>query len=193
MIDVVFPKDNEDEFIAIAQNLGYDSIVFVYDTHHFPEEKPDRGFKVFYGLLCKTDEVKKARKRCDITLVHSHDRNVIEKVKPDAVYGFEEVAHKDFMHQRGSGINHVIAKIASEKKVKIAIPFQMITRSKRERAMLLGRVMQNIKLYRKYKVKTIIASFAEKPYQMRAPKDYIDFFGTLGMHPQEVKKSMNLF
>ena len=38
MIDIVFPKGNEKEFIEIAEKLGYTELIFVYE-HKFPDVK----------------------------------------------------------------------------------------------------------------------------------------------------------
>ena len=45
---------------------------------------------------------------------------------------------------------------------------------------------------KKYKVKTLIASFASDPYGMRAPNDLASFFVSLGMHPKEAKDSLEV-
>ena len=42
-----------------------------------------------------------------------------------------------------------------------------------------------INLRRKYKVKTVIASFAQNPYGMRSPYDVISLFANLGMRQKE--------
>jgi len=52
--------------------------------------------------------------------------------------------------------------------------------------------MQNIKLYRKYKVIVCAASFAQSPYQMRAAKDIIAVLNVLGMEPGDSKKAVEI-
>ena len=50
----------------------------------------------------------------------------------------------------------------------------------------------NIKLCRKYSVRTAIASFAKSPLDMRAPVDIISLFTCLGMEPGMARKSLQL-
>ena len=45
--------------------------------------------------------------------------------------------------------------------------------------------MKNIMLCRKYKVKTVTASFAENPFGMRSPYDVMSLFKNLGMGHKE--------
>ena len=54
--------------------------------------------------------------------------------------------------------------------------------------ILIGRMIQNIKLCKKFKVKTAIASFASSPYGMRSPHDISSFFRILGMEKPEFIK-----
>ncbi len=56
----------------------------------------------------------------------------------------------------------------------------------------MGRMIQNIALCQKYKVKTVISSFSEKPFEMRAPHDVMSMFAMLGMNGKNVKEALNL-
>jgi RNase P/RNase MRP subunit p30 len=51
-------------------------------------------------------------------------------------------------------------------------------------------MIQNIKLCQKYKVKTVIASFSEKPFDLRSPHDVKSLFAILGMNSNLIKKSL---
>src|SRR3989344_3838600 len=62
---------------------------------------------------------------------------------------------KDFMHQRNSGLNHVLCALAKEHNVAIGFSFSSILRAQ-HREKLLGRIMQNILLCRKYKIPMVI-------------------------------------
>jgi len=79
-----------------------------------------------------------------------------------------------------------MCRFARENNVAIAFPFCSLLNAKM-RARLVGRIKQNIMLCRKFKVTTVIASFAKNPYEMRSPKNLMSLFVTLGMHPKEAK------
>lgn len=188
MIDVVFPRNNEKEFIELAKTLGFDEIVFVYpskaDFYHGTS-----NIKIHNALLCGE---KKVQKDFFCFVRNPEDaRFVFEKSHPFCVFDLE-LQLKDFMHHRGSGFNHVMARFAAEKGVHLGFSFRsVLDASSVQRAQIIGRLKQNIRLARKYKVKTIVASFAQSPYEMRSPHDLANFFTVLGMHPKEAKDSLN--
>ena len=93
---------------------------------------------------------------------------------------------KDFMHQRNSGLNHVLCALAKENTVAIGFSFSAILRSP-QREKLLGRMMQNILLCRKYKIPMVIGSFAKNHWEIRNEKDLQAFFMVLGMTGKEVQ------
>jgi len=110
----------------------------------------------------------------------------------DVVYGLENSKERDKINQRNSGLNQVLCNIAKEKNKVICFDFSMLLNSKgSRRSVLIGRFMQNIRLCRKYKVKTAIASFADSPLKMRNPIDIIALFTKLGMGEGDVRKSLN--
>ncbi|MBN2112443.1 hypothetical protein JW707_05085 [Candidatus Woesearchaeota archaeon] len=191
-VDIVFPDGNEKEFLETAEKLGYSRLVFVYEKQ-IPEA-PKSKIKIITGLVAEEKTIQRAKNLAGLVLVKSsrNDRWVLEKSKADILFGLEEGQRKDFMHHRASGLNQILCKIAKQKDKMIAFSFSAILNSKGERrAQLLGKMMQNIKFCRKYKVRTILASFAKTPYGMRAPNDLVSFGVSLGMHPKEAKDSMS--
>ena len=95
------------------------------------------------------------------------------------------------MKNRNSGLDQVLCAIAAAKKKMIGIDIAaLITTHGRKRAVLLGRVMQNIALCRKYKVSMALCSFARTPWQMRSSQDIAAVGETLGMHPSEAQAAL---
>jgi len=172
MIDIVTGGDTG--FVDMAKRLGFDTLCMK------SEKVPKHVYK--WGV-----------KKSDITIIKNTDktRYIIEKQKPDIIYELENSPGADYIHQRNSGFNHVLARIAKEKGVAIGFSLALILDRKRN-IRVLGRIRQNIALCRKYKLPMVIASFANVPFGMRAPKDIISLFSTLGMHPAEAKKALSL-
>lgn len=191
MLDIVFPNDNENEFLEAAKSLGYSQLVFVYTD----AKKVKKLSNSFSTLLVDENKVKQYKGKADFIVVKAHEdinRHSIEKMKPDIMFSFEDSEKSDTMHQRYSGLNHVLCSFAFQNKVRVAFSFNLVLNSfGNHRATILGRISQNISLCRKYKVKTLIASFAKNPSEMRSAKDLQSFFITLGMHPKEAKEAMN--
>ncbi len=76
----------------------------------------------------------------------------------------------DKLKQRDSGLNHILCKIAKEKNITIAIDFSEILGTQgRERAEVLARLIQNLKLIKKYKNSfKIINKSGRDNYDLRA-------------------------
>jgi RNase P/RNase MRP subunit p30 len=199
MIDIVFPEKNEAKFVSMAEKLGYSSLCFVYDYKKnlkrikeiISLEQKKTKVKLYFGLLADKKSILKAKRISDFVLVRSvgDDQDIFEKLKPDMVYDLELAASKDAMHFRASGLNQVLCKFAAKNKIIVGFSFSSILNAK-NRVMILGRITQNIRFCRKYKVDTCFASFARTSYEMRAWHDLAGFLIILGMHAGKAKSSL---
>lgn len=121
------------------------------------------------------------------------NKEILQNKKVDILLNPEKNPEKDFIHQRNSGLNQSLCKLAKKNNIAIGISFNEILRNKSiRRAILLGRIKQNIKLCRKYKVRMVFASFAEDVYEQRAAKDLINFITCLGMTASEAESSLSV-
>ena len=202
-IDLVLPKNNEKEFIEIAGKLRIDGLCFVYSfktredflkkNEKIKKLQEKTKLRLFTGLIADPKNISNAKKLTKVVIYKStgNDRHAIEKSKANVVFGLETIATRDSMHHRNSGLNQVLCKLANKNNVIIGFSFSIILNTEGvARSQILGRLMQNIRLCRKYKIKTIIASFAEKPYDLRSCYDLKSVFICLGMHPKEAKDSL---
>jgi RNase P/RNase MRP subunit p30 len=82
------------------------------------------------------------------------NRKILEKLEIN-IFLINQENRRDFQKQRNSGFNHVIAKIAKKKNTTIGINLDEIVESKnpKEKAEILARIHQNIKLCNKNKLK----------------------------------------
>jgi len=109
------------------------------------------------------------------------NRNALECKSIDILLSPEKFSRKDGMHSRNSGLNHVLCNIASENNISIAINFSdILSLEKEERARRIGKIMQNIKLCRKFKTKIFIASFARNPRELRNAYDLKSLMAVFG-------------
>ena len=118
------------------------------------------------------------------------NRNAVENNKVDILVNAEKSENKDLLHYRNSGLNQVLCKLANQNNVAIGFSFSEILRSK-ERSVLIGRIMQNIKLCGKYNVRMVFATFAKNKYEMRDARDLIGFCRVLKMTGKEAKEALN--
>jgi RNase P/RNase MRP subunit p30 len=90
------------------------------------------------------------------------NRKILEKEKIEILL-FNQKGKKDFQKQRNSGFNQVFAKIAKKNNVIIGINFEEIVKAEgKEKAMILARIMQNIRICNKNKLKMKFISVDNK-------------------------------
>ncbi len=180
MFDIVFPKGNERDFIEMAVCLGYSGLIFVYNekSDFFTEKSP---IKIVNALLVPPNKIEKAHSAGALAFCDGDARTAIER-GADVVFGMEVSDDRDKTHYRRSGLNQVLCRIASENKVAIGFSFaKILSASNVERVKLMGRMMQNILLCKKFKTSVRIGSFANDPFGMRSPADLSAFFQQLGL------------
>ncbi len=119
------------------------------------------------------------------------NRKIVEDKNTDIFLSPEKTRAKDFMHYRDSGLNQVLCGLAKKNNIAIGFNFNDVLHSQ-NRPLLMGKMMQNIRLCRKYKVKMIIISGAQNPHELRFPQELTSFGICLGMTPGEAKKALNL-
>ncbi|MEA3430468.1 MAG: RNase P subunit p30 family protein [Nanoarchaeota archaeon] len=195
MIDIVFPKENEKEFIKVAIKLDYSNLCFIYNLKDFKKIKKieNKNIKIHYGIISKPNKIQEARKLTDLVIVKNSEKNrsTFEQGKPDMIFSLEDGTHPDFIYFRNSGLNQVYCKLAKKNYTIIALNFNLLL-SSRNKIKIIGRMMQNIKLCKKYKVPIAIASLTDNPMNMRNPKDLTSLSTVLGMDTQQSKTCTNL-
>jgi RNase P/RNase MRP subunit p30 len=205
--DYVFPNKNETKIIKNAELLGYKQLFLIYDFNSYKSDFKELKDKVaklnkttelilLLGLKVDSKNIFKAKNLTKFIFVDARDetpqavRALLEKKPPYCIYNLEYQKH-DFIHHKNSGLNQVLSNFLKENKIFLGMSFSFTLHSK-YRAEILARMRQNIELARKFKFKTIVASFAETADDLRSPDDLKSLFFTLGMHPKEAEDSMNL-
>ncbi len=190
MIDIIDARYSKD-FGEIARKLGICGLYSLKDSRLHMLHEIDDGpvpCRDDAGDVTETEpDIKDAaapnsRKKLRIIKTTDDVRMVVERKRPDVCYGMELGKKRDFMHQRNSGINHTICEIARKKRIWFAIPLDEIISGNK---VVLGRVMQNIRLYRKYRNGVVAATFAKDPFMMRNPRDVKSLLISIGMTSKE--------
>ena len=183
--DVVFPNNNELEFLNLSKKLDISKIIFCCP---FGKKSNPESFE----FSSNSGEIKKAPLASPM-LSLSAGRDIFEMQKPLFIFGLEEMSRNDSMHSRQSGFNHILAELAHKNNHTICLSHCSLLNSGAENfSIVLGRMMQNVRLCRKYKVRMKLASFAKSPYQMRAAKEMGSFGHFLGMQQDEIKRALLL-
>ncbi|MDO8661132.1 MAG: RNase P subunit p30 family protein, partial [Candidatus Woesearchaeota archaeon] len=183
--DIVFLESNNHtntQLVAeMAKHLGYGSIMILNDDSDKANKATNN--KTATNTPAQTQGITSTsiqiisnqmflkKKWAEPIAVQSseQDRAVLER-GPSIMWGFEVAQRKDFTHQRGSGLNHILCEIAHQKNVSILFLLKDIFTAKNP-GTIMGRMAQNIRLCQKFKVPMLIGSGASTPYELRAPRD----------------------
>lgn len=99
----------------------------------------------------------------------------------------ESLQIKDYMKQRASGLNEVLAKLAKSRNIQIAIEIdKIITKGSKEKARALARLIQNIMLCKKAGTKL---SFISENKELDK-KDLQALFLSLGATTRQAQEAL---
>jgi len=154
------------------------------------------GFKKFYEVkIHKVERSEDFKNLKDEIKVVEPNENTIRRCFEthgiDIILGIEKIEEKDSLHQRNSGLNQVLCNLAKKNNISIGISFNDILYSA-NRGELLGRIMQNMVLCKKYKVNVVFASFAKEKYDLRLRNDLEAFAKVIGIDKFENAKVFKL-
>ncbi len=109
-------------------------------------------------MIIDTDNVDKARKLVKgasrpIIVRAKNDnfnRKILEYGKFDIILSIESGERKDSIRQPNSGLNHILAKIASKNNISVGIDIRELKNlNSKEKAIRLARIRNNIEICRK--------------------------------------------
>ena len=173
--DIVFPDNNENEFLLYSKLLGYDSLIFVYPyEYYFSNEARIKeilssnlikdyknGLKL--GILCSVDKCEKLKQKNFLTFVDVSKvkdyRNVLESTNVDCVFGFGK-GIKKYVHVRNSGLNQIYCKFLVKNNILLAQNLNFFDFE------IAEKFIQNIFFSEKYLFRLSFFSFAKNFYQM---------------------------
>jgi len=171
MKDFFIPNGNEEQLAARARDLGIDDFIFLYRPEDY-KKNPHNNVGIIIDNPTLSN-VRRAKGISNTVVILANDslRGIIESVPGIYVYGLEMGERKDMLHYRNSGLNHILLSIAKSKNIRFIFNFsQYLTLSNAKKAIVLGRLKQNLVLFRKFKVPFFIASFANSTLNVK--KDY---------------------
>ncbi len=177
MKDYVIPSGNEREFILKAELFGFKELVLFYSLNKFDSAdlaklQDTTKLKLTKAILAEKKDIFPAKKKGLVAVKADVENRAILEIGPDIVFGFEEASKRDYLHHHGSGFNQVLAKIAKDRGVSAGFSLSSLLRADRVlRCQIIGRMHQNKMLFNKYKVEYLVASFAEKPEEMRPAEE----------------------
>jgi len=199
--------------IKLAEHMGWDGLCCTVDfqstevLREFSEKISDMRKKtkiaLFSGAEITAKSAQELRKNSrkalsfvDIILIKGGsdeiNRSATECWEVDILCHPEKLAKKDFMKQKNSGIDHVMAKLMAERLIGIEFNFSEILNSYGMlRSQILGRMRQNVILARKYNALMVLTSGAQDKWGSRAPRELLAIGRILGMNQGEAKLAVS--
>jgi RNase P/RNase MRP subunit p30 len=165
-MELVFPKENEEELVTEAHKLGFTEVILCYKTlprNHTPLPKTKTAI-----LLEDRRKIASLRKQADL-LLGPAKREFFEDKRIDAILGPGLEPRKDHTHFRRS-LTQVEAELARKTKKTVFFNFTDLLASKRPEE-LLGRWAQDVRVLKKYKANVALVSGAKNILGMRSRKD----------------------
>src|SRR3989344_8173655 len=168
-MDIILLKKTE-ELEMFLKQLGFEQVYFLEDITLIRGDSQKE-------ILTKLKEARKNKKLLVYQAGFKEEalRFVLEKTEVKIVYGMENIHETDSFHYPRGGLDQILCRIAAEKGKIIAFSFNEILNSSK-RSRLLTRIRFNLKLCRKYKVKTAFCSFAKEKEELRSNKDLEAFY-----------------
>ena len=193
----IFIGKRSNEILARAKALGFGNVIFVKEVSSLDNIRKDDNFDAIM-IVAKSLEL--LRRMVDKASNHSSkiivlgttdtiNRAALEHKKVFALASPEHGREYDYMNYRNSGLNQVLCKIAHDNGKRIIFTFNDILKTKGEqRAIVIGRIMQNIALCTKYKTEMRMFSLTSSQENMRQASDLRSLCIVLGMMPKEANK-----
>jgi RNase P/RNase MRP subunit p30 len=164
--------------IAQAEVFGFTELVVLCTPVHAEwlagyrdELRKTTPLRLFFGLLVeKQRDIPKKNDFDEIVLLGTSEIAVFPGVT--RVLNKEYGEDKDAIHQRRSGLNHVLAQAYKKKNIGVLCEITTLKQLKPQRqAQIFGRIKQNLFQARKHNISYELCTFAQTPFELRHAKD----------------------
>lgn len=183
MFEVLITNQNK-ELEEQAKKAGFESVFFIDNERIVLIETGNKEDlrKRIASANAKNKKIVVMGSNDEVNRIAAEDKRVSVILHP-------EISRKeDFIHYRNSGLNHVLCRSMKNNGVAMGISYDSIkSLNGQKKAEAIGRIMQNIRLCRKYKTPIVLASFGKSP---SSPYTLKSFGASLGMSTSQLKDSL---
>lgn len=197
-MDAVFPRGNEQAFAEMAAKLGIRSLLFLYrqgDRMPAFQHALHPHVRIWQGLYAEGARCASLRRDplgLAVALAPAKSEAVIEQGSADAVFSLERASRPDGMHYRFSGLNHVRCAEARDRRVLIGLSLSdLLAAQGRRRAVLLGRMAQNIRICAKLCTPMAVASLASSPWGLWPEQEVRSLLIALGADGRQAEDALH--
>lgn len=164
MNNILLTKYNP-ETELVSKSLGFEKTLFL-----------EKDFILLTGTNKKEllRSIDQARSKKLLTIYKADDeemlRFIIEKTNINIIFGMEEIFAKDSLHFVRGGLDQILCTLAKQKNKTIGFSYAQLLHCG-DKPKLLRRMMFNLSMCEKYKVKTLVSNFSADVFEMRSAKD----------------------
>jgi RNase P/RNase MRP subunit p30 len=193
-MDLVFYDEDFFELLDVAKTLEVKEMLVVdFPANKFEEIKKIQkrlAVKLIPAKMITKNDLSKVNSTANMNgkkqiIVGTSERGCIEHPLVKCIIDSEISEKKDRLHQRSSGLNYVLAKIASKNKKILLLNLSLLKFEKKER--ILGRFLQNVMLARKAKLPMLVVSGAIGKMELRSPTELKFVASSFGI-PNQLSK-----
>lgn len=176
-----------------ARQFGYSGIAIANHSDFFRQFPRQDGIFIGIEITAETEmelegKIGAYRPVVDVLAVHGASEEINRAALEDS--RVDILAHPEQVKE--GGINHVLAKLASDNEVAIEFNLSALIDSRGGiRSKLLSSMSKNFKLAKKFKAPVILTSGARSHYDLRAPIDMAALAGLFGMSREEALYSLS--
>jgi RNase P/RNase MRP subunit p30 len=177
--DLVFPQGNEESLVEMARELGTRTLLMCYplsdpaireragEVAKLSSEQVSTAFSV---LVRTQDEVQRALKLTQEIVSLAHPAAYEDK-RVRYIIGFEGGTREDFIHHRNAGLTQVSIAHAMRTGKTLLVDAGQLLSAEQPAHVILGRMLQNNMLFRKYRPSVLAVSGAREALDMRSTRD----------------------
>ncbi len=197
MLDAIYFDQNIKEKIEIAKYLGYDELILIFEEINFEKindtiNKLKEIFQMNFYSCILVDNFKKLRKVSNVKAHKQFDLLFVNginlKINREAVENvFVDGLVNPQQNRDDAGFNHIFAKKALKNNVALIINFNQILNSQ-NLTREIEKLIELIKIARKYKLKVGIFSFAKTKFDLKDPIIFSSFLYCLGYELKDAKR-----
>ncbi len=185
-----------EELLSVAKRYGFAGIAMTNHDDTMSENLVSNS--IFRGVEIRANssselkrKIKLHRGKVSLLAVHGGNAKINRAALEDS--RVDILAHPCGEKGEGEGeLNHVLVRYAAKNGVAIDFNLNAIIHSRRgDRARILLKMRENLKLVRKYKAPMILTSNARSIYDLRAPREMIALASLFGMRKEEATSALS--
>jgi ribonuclease P/MRP protein subunit RPP1 len=190
---------NNINLVEEAERLGYSGLAIIGGNQGEDNEWENwdrHPIQIYKSILIRArnpedmrQKVKRFRGEAQVIMVQGGDQKINRAACEDPQV---DILSMPYYNRKDSGINHVMARKASQNEVAVELNIKHLSRtSSHLQYKVLAHYRELVKLKRKFNFHLIITSNAQSIYDLHSPLDLIALSRCFGMNQEEAVSALS--